>query len=143
MKKLITLLLAAFITISINAQWQPKPGNPYKWYTVVKDTTIKGFALDSFDICLYQWSGKYLKFSVDSIGQLKSPVHLTTIWFKEYAFGMRNSNAVSENDYLNNYAAEFEGIPFTCEGDSTPSISNQINIFLSKKYNVELNNIKE
>jgi hypothetical protein len=113
MKKLLTLLFAA-ATISAFSQgtgWNPTPNNPYKWYTVLKDTTIQGFKVSQFDVSVWYYQEYYSCFQVDSLGRPTSPIHITDIALIAYA----NRNArICGSDFnaLFKFSVTIPGIPF-------------------------------
>lgn len=140
MKNILIILLSA-LTISLSAQWNPRKGNTVKWYHVEKDTVIKGFVMSGFDVCSYGGMYKYVDVEEDSLGNVITSPIATTIWFREFASGTKNKK-LNENDKLNDYAVDFNVLPFACESDGL-GVNNAVNEFLSKKYNVPLSAITE
>jgi len=142
MKKLT--LLFALIVFFANAysQYSPKPNNPYKWYHITKDTTIKDIPMRGFSVCVYSWAGSYQNFSVDSVGHLLSAPIKSTIWFMEFANGVSAKMKVDPNNCLRNYADDFNVLPFGCENGEI-GWSNEVNLYLAKRYGVHLSNVTE
>jgi hypothetical protein len=139
MKQVFIIIFAA-LTISISAQWSPKNGNPYKWYHIQKDTSIMDIQITGFDVCIYQGCWQYNEFSIDSSGNVAPPIITANIWFREYSDGSMYKNKLSK--YFNDFTVKFYNLPFGCE-DNEMGISQIVNNYLSKKYNVPLNKITE
>jgi hypothetical protein len=139
--KLVFITLIC-INTSLSAQWNPRPNNPFKWYHITKDTTLNEISVFSFDVCLYQWAGRYKKFAVDSLGNPTSNPHLTTIWFKVFASGSKERNTTNEERFFSNWAADFEGIPFICV-DGEIGVSPIVPAYLAEKFNVSINDITQ
>lgn len=136
----IGLILSLFACFSVYGQWQPKQGNPYKWYHIQKDTSIMDIQMTGFDVCIYQGCWQYNKFNVDSLGRIQPPIISAVVWFREYANGTKEKQNVSRP--FNDYAVEFMDLPFGCE-DGELGVSNIVNQWLSTKYNVTIENIIE
>lgn len=141
MKKITIVLVLSLISLASFGQWNPKPNNSYKWYRVIKDTTIKDIEMTGFDVCIYQWAGSYVDFNVDSVGNMLSSPFKSTIWFMEFA-NAKNKLIVNRESNLKNFAADFNFLPFAVE-DGTIGISQSVNVFLTAKYNVSIENIVE
>ncbi len=122
--------------------WQPQPSNPYKWYHVQKNTSIKGLPVTGLDVCIYQWAGNYKNFNVNENGVPTSYPFKSTIWFMEFFSGASSCAEVDSNNAINNYAEDFNFLPFEVEGGEI-GISQSINTFLAQKYEVELSAITE
>ena len=122
--------------------WQPQPSNPYKWYHIEKNTIIKGLPVIGFDVCIYQWAGNYQRFTVDENGVPTSYPFKSTIWFMEFFAGASTSEIVDSNNSINNFAEDFNFLPFEVDNGEI-GISQSINVFLAQKYEVELSAITE
>jgi hypothetical protein len=117
--------------------YQPTFSNPYKWYKINKETILKGFSINEFYVCIYQYYIAYIKFDIENPYPIK-----TNISFRVYS----NKEACEldeQSNKLDDFTETFLTMPFNADSDGSIGVAQCINEFLSAKYEVDLTQIEE
>lgn len=145
MKKLF-IITAIFISINAYSQWYPTPNNPWKWYTVIKDTSVNNIPISSFAVQIAEFQVYYKCFELDSLNRPTSSPAATTIVFNCYA---NRSSAIcgeTKNQFYGwSKRVTIDGIPFEpdSEGLGGIGIKADVNVMLAEVFNVSINDIIE